>query len=119
LDADLSLLTLKLKERIVGHLENRYRKVGTNDAISWRGIWIESGATEEEFRKALNAAAETEIVFPDPDHIRLRSSRRLKHNVLPPSIEASHSTNSGQLHGRVISLVRLFLQFGRKEPVSS
>ena len=119
MDADLSLLTLKLKERIVGHLENRYRKVGTNDAISWRGIWIESGATEEEFRKALSAAAETEIVFPDPDHIRLRSSRRLKHNVLPASIEASNSTNSEQLYGRVVGLVRLFLQFGRKQPVSS
>ena len=119
MDADLSLLTLKLKERIVKHLENRYRKVGTNDAISWRGIWIESGATEEEFRKALSAAAETDIVFPDPDHIRLRTSRRLKHNVLPVSIEASNSTNSEQLYGRVVSLVRLFLQFGRKQPVSS
>ena len=119
MDADLSLLTLKLKERIVKHLENRYRKVGTNDAISWRGIWIESGATEEEFRKALSAAAETEIVFPDPDHIRLRPTRRLKHAVLPAGIEASHSTNSEQLHGSVVSLVRLFLQFGRKQPISS
>ena len=119
MDTDLSLLTLKLKERIVGHLENRFHKMGTNDAISWRGIWIESGATEEEFRKALSAAAETEIVFPDPDHIRLRPNRRLKHNVLPASIQVSNSTNSEQLYGRVVSLVRLFLQFGRKQPVGS
>jgi hypothetical protein len=48
-DANLTLFTLKLKERIVAHLENRHRKIGTNDAISWRGIWIESGATEESF----------------------------------------------------------------------
>jgi hypothetical protein len=61
LNVEVSLITLKLKERIVAYLENQYRKTGTNDAVSWRGIWIESGATEEEFRKALNAAAETGI----------------------------------------------------------
>jgi hypothetical protein len=72
LNTDMSLVTLKLKERIVRYLENRYRKIGKNDAVSWRGIWIESGTTEEEFRKALCAAAETEILFVDSDHIRLR-----------------------------------------------
>ena len=82
-DANLTLFTLKLKERIVAHLEDRHRKIGTNDAISWRGIWIESGASEEEFRRALSAAAETEIVFADPDHVKLRS---LKNNLMPAPI---------------------------------
>ena len=119
LDTDLSLVTLKLKERIVGYLESRYRKIGTNDAISWRGIWIESGANEDEFRKALTAAAETEIVFADPDHIKLRSNSRLKDHFLPTNIVCSSTPSSEQLYGRVVTLVRLFLQFGRKQPVSS
>jgi len=115
-DANLTLFTLKLKERIVAHLENRHRKIGTNDAISWRGIWIESGASEEEFRRALSAAAETEIVFADPDHVKLRS---LKNNLMPANIVSSIMPSSEQLYGRAVSLVRLFLQFGKKQPVSS
>src|SRR6266850_1649618 len=94
LNVDVSLVTLKLKERIVAYLENQYRKTGTNDAVSWRGIWIESGATEEEFRKALNAAAETGIVFTDSDHIRLRFSARVKNKLLPPNAESSNTTSA-------------------------
>jgi len=118
-DANLTLFTLKLKERIVAHLENRHRKIGTNDAISWRGIWIESGATEEEFRRALSAAAETEIVFADPDHVKLRSNVTLKNNLMPANIVSSIMPSSEQLYGRAVSLIRLFLQFGKKQPVSS
>jgi hypothetical protein len=114
LDADLSLPTLKLKERIIRHLENRQRKLGTNDAISWRGIWIESGATEEEFRSAMSAAAETDIVFIDADHVRLRSAVTLQRNLLSTNIPSSE-----ELCGRVGNLVRLFLQFGKKQAISS
>jgi hypothetical protein len=108
-----------LKERIVAHLENRYRKMGTNDAISWRGIWIESGATEEDFLRALSAAAEKEIVFADPDYVKLRSNPGLKNNLLPTNIPSSITPSSEQLYGHAVSLVRLFLQFGKKQPVSS
>ena len=114
MDADLSLSTLKLKERIIRYLENRQRKMGTNDAISWRGIWIESGATEEEFRSAMSAAAETEIVFTDADHVRLRSALTSQRNLLP-----THIPSSEELCGRVGRLVRLFLQFGKKQAISS
>ena len=119
IDANLTLFTLKLKERIVAHLEDRHRKIGTNDAISWRGIWIESGATEEEFRRALSAAAETEIVFADPDHVKLRSNVTLKNNLMPANIVSSIMPSSEQLYGRAVSLVRLFLQFGTKQANSS
>ena len=118
LNIEVSLVTLKLKERIVVYLENRYRKTGTNDAVSWRGIWIESGATEEEFRKALNAAAETGIVFTDSDHIRLRFSARLKNKLLPTNAESSNTTTSEQVYRRAGMFIRL-LQFGKKQHVSS
>ena len=114
LDTDLSLSTLKLKERIIRYLENRQHKMGTNDAISWRGIWIESGATEEEFRSAMSAAAETEIVFTDADHVRLRSALTLQRVLLP-----TNPRSSEELCGHVGSLVRLFLQFGKKHAISS
>lgn len=117
-DANVSLLTLKLKERIVKHLENRYRKMGTNEAISWRGIWIESGTSEEDFRRALSAAAETEIVFADPDHVKLRSHLRLKKDLVPADILSSSMPSSEQLYGRALNLVRLFLQFRKKQPVN-
>ena len=114
MDTGLSLSTLKLKEQIIRYLENRQRKMGTNDAISWRGIWIESGATEEEFRSAMSAAAETEIVFTDADHVRLRSALPLQQKLLSTNISSSE-----ELCGRVGSLVRLFLQFGKKQAMSS
>jgi hypothetical protein len=113
LDADLSLSTLKLKERIVRYLESRQRKLGTNDAITWRGIWIESGATEEEFRSAMSAA-EREIVFTDADHVRLKSVLTSQRDLLPTNIPSSE-----ELCGRVGSLVRSFLQFGKKRAVSN
>ena len=118
LNVEVSLVTLKLKQRIVAYLENQYRKTGT-DAVSWRGIWIESGATEEEFRKALNAAAETGIVFTDSDHIRLRFSARLKNRLLPTNAESSNTTASEQVYRRAGMFIRLLLQFGRKQHVSS
>lgn len=118
LNVEVSLVTLKLKQRIVAYLENQYRKTGT-DAVSWRGIWIESGATEEEFRKALNAAAETGIVFTDSDHIRLRFSARLKNKLLPTNAESSNTTTSEQVYRRAGMFIRLLLQFGRKQHVSS
>ena len=119
LNVEVSLVTLKLKQRIVAYLENQYRKTGT-DAVSWRGIWIESGATEEEFRKALNAAAETGIVFTDSDHIRLRFSARLKNRLLPTNAESSNTTTtSEQVYRRAGMFIRLLLQFGRKQHVSS
>ena len=108
---DVSLATLKLKERIVGYLQHRYHKMGTNDAVSWRGIWIESGATEEEFRAALSAAAEAEIVFSDSDHIRLTSNGRLRNKALPTNVASLNATTSEQLYGRTVTLIRLFLQF--------
>ena len=118
LNVEVSLVTLKLKQRIVAYLENQYRKTGT-DAVSWRGIWIESGATEEEFRKALNAAAETGIVFTDSDHIRLRFSARLKNKLLPTNAESSNTTTSEQVYRRAGMFIRLLLQFGKKQHVSS
>jgi len=42
-----------IKERIIKYLQTRYRKTGVNTPISWRAIWIELGATEENFSKAL------------------------------------------------------------------
>ena len=119
LNVEVSLVTLKLKERIVAYLENQHRKTGTNDAVSWRGIWIESGATEEEFRKALNAAAETGIVFTDSDHIRLRFSARLKNKLLPTNAKFSNTTTSEQVYRRAGMFIRLLLQFGKKQHVSS
>ena len=116
---DVSLATLKLKERIVGYLQHRYHKMGTNDAVSWRGIWIESGATEEEFRAALSAAAEAEIVFSDSDHIRLRSNGRLRNKALPTNVASLNATTSEQLYGRTVTLIRLFLQFRKKQLLSS
>jgi hypothetical protein len=119
LNDNISLPILKLKERIIAYLQNRYSKLGKNDAVSWRGIWIESGTTEEEFREALNAAAEAEIVFADSDHIRLRSSGRPMNKLVPANIAASNVTTSEQqLYARVVTLIRLLLQFGRKQPVS-
>ena len=75
--ASTSLIVLKLKERIIKNLVDRYQKTGRNDAVPWRAIWIELGVTEEDFCKALNAGAGSdgpaEIVFIDADHIKLGS----------------------------------------------
>jgi hypothetical protein len=117
LNDDISLPILKLKERIITYLEKRYRKLGKNDTVSWRGIWIESGTTEEEFREALNAAAGREIVFADSDHIRLRSRGELRKKPISANIASSNATSSEQLYRRAVAVIRLLLQLGRKQPV--
>jgi hypothetical protein len=114
---NISLPILKLKERIISYLENRYSKLGKHDAVSWRGIWIESGATEEEFRAALSVAAKTEIVFVDSDHIRLSFRGTLMKKPPLPTIASSNATTSSEqrLHGHVVTLIRSFFQFARKQ----
>jgi hypothetical protein len=71
----IDLSTAKLKERIIKYLQTRYRKTGVNTPISWRAIWIELGATEENFSKALQAAADADggpdVVFVDRERIKL------------------------------------------------
>jgi hypothetical protein len=58
------------------YLQTRYRKTGVNTPISWRSIWIELGATEENFSKASQAAADADgghadVVFVDRERIKL------------------------------------------------
>jgi hypothetical protein len=92
LNVEINLVTLKLKERIIKYLEDRYRKTGMNDAVSWRRIWIEFGVTEEDFCEALKAAAEApgqaEIVFADSDHIKLGSKVALNTSSVSVTIFA-------------------------------
>jgi hypothetical protein len=75
LEMTIDLSTAKLKERIIKYLQTRYRKTGVNTPISWRAIWIELGATEENFSKALQAAADADggadVVFVDRERIKL------------------------------------------------
>jgi hypothetical protein len=97
LNTETSLATQKLKERIIGILEGRYRKTGMNDAVSWRGIWIEFGVAEEDFCKALNAAAEERpqaaIVFTDSDHIKLNRKVRSDTRVTPGNVTSTAVTS--------------------------
>ena len=91
---ETSLITQKLKERIIGILEARYRQTGTNDAVSWRGIWIVFGITEEDFCEALNAALadpRPAIVFTDSDHIKLNLKARSDVRVTAESAKAVHA----------------------------
>lgn len=85
MNAENSLITEKLKERIIDILESRHRKTGMNDTVSWRGIWIELGVPESEFCTALKAAAEERpraaIVFTDSDHVRLNLKVRPANSV--------------------------------------
>lgn len=62
--------SVRLKEKIVKYLQERYRKTGVNSPVSWRMIWIELGVAEKDFSKALQAAAE-DIVMIDDDQIKL------------------------------------------------
>lgn len=74
LNFENSLITHNLKTRIVRLLEANYKRTGNNEPVSWRGIWIESGAQDDEFWKALNAATQDyppAIIFVDSDHIKL------------------------------------------------
>jgi hypothetical protein len=55
-----------------------------NEPVSWRGIWIEFGVDEKEFRAALNVAAQEDppaIVFTDSDHIKLNLKIRSEAKV--------------------------------------
>ena len=104
LNGNTSLATKRLKERIVRTLETGGQKSGTNDAVSWRGLWIELGVTEQEFCEALNAAAEEHpraIVFTDSDHIRLN----LKHE------RSTVSTNAQKLKTASQGLTTRFIRF--------
>lgn len=65
--------SVRLKEKIVKYLQERYRKTGVNSPISWRTICIEMAVTENDFSKALRAATD-DIVIVDDDQIKL--SRR-------------------------------------------
>lgn len=97
MNTETSLATQKLKERIIGILEGRYRKTGMNDAVSWRGIWIEFGVAEEDFCKALNAAAEERpqaaIVFTDSDHIKLNRKVRSDTRITPGNVTSTAVTS--------------------------
>jgi hypothetical protein len=97
LDVEISLITQKLKERIVCFLGSNHARTGMNEPVSWRGIWIEFGSDENEFCAALNAAAKQNppaIVFTDSDHIKLNLKLRSEGKVTPggaPTREADDS----------------------------
>ena len=118
MNLEISLITLKLKERIIKTLEDRYRKTGMNDAVSWRGIWIELGATEEDFCNALKAAAETrghaEIVFTDSDHIKLGSKVGFNTRITHASGVSSKAAASEQVYGLAVRFIRFFLHFVKR-----
>lgn len=119
MNVEVSLITLKLKERIIKILEDRYRKTGMNEAVSWRGIWIELGATEEDFCKALKAAAEAcgqaEIVFTDSDHIKLGSKVAFNSKTTHTRGANLKAGASEQVYGLAIRVIRFFLNFGKEE----
>ena len=112
LKVETSLITLKLRERIIRNLEDRHRKTGMNDEVSWRGIWIELGGSEEDFCKALTAGAGSdgpaEIVFVDSDHIKLGSKVASNTKINEISLQAGAYE---QLYGLAMRFVRFFLQF--------
>jgi hypothetical protein len=97
LDVEISLITHKLKERIVCFLGANHARTGMNEPVSWRGIWIEFGVHENEFCAALNAAAQQNppaIVFTDADHIKLNLKLRSEAKVTPggaPTLEVDDS----------------------------
>ncbi len=119
MNGEVSLMTLKLKERIIKNLEDRYRKTGMNDAVSWRGVWIELGATEEDFYKALQAAAESrgqaEIVFTDSDHIRLASKVEFNTEITLASGVSLKPGASQQVYAFAARFIRFFLYFAKEE----
>jgi len=119
LNVEITLIILKLKERIIKNLEDRYRKTGMNDAVSWRGIWIELGATEEDFCKALKAAAEVrgqaEIVFTDSDHIKLGSKVGSNTKITRASGVSLKADASEQVNGLAVRFIRFFLHLVKEE----
>ena len=117
--ASTSLIILKLKERIIKNLEDRYHKTGMNDAVPWRAIWIELGVTEEDFCKALNAGAGSdgpaEIVFIDADHIKLGSKIDLNTGIERASEVILKPAASEPIQGPAVRFIRFVLHFVKEE----
>lgn len=113
MNGEVSLMILKLKERIIKNLEDRYRKTGMNDAVSWRGVWIELGATEEDFYNALQAAAgrrgQAEIVFTDSDHIKLASKAGSNSEITRANRLSLKPDPSQHIDGFAARFIRFFL----------
>lgn len=113
MNGEVSLMILKLKERIIKNLEDRYRKTGVNDAVSWRGVWIELGATEEDFYNALQAAAgsrgQAEIVFTDSDHIKLASKPGFNSEITRAKRLNLKPDPSQHIDGFAARFIRFFL----------
>ena len=111
LDAAISLMTQRLKEKIVRTLEVNYEKTGINEPVSWRGIWIELGGDEDEFCRALHAATEgreQSIAFTDSDHIKLNLKVRSKNKVMPERAVSRTADGSVPLHARFLAVLRRF-----------
>jgi hypothetical protein len=116
LKTESSLITHNLKTRIVRLLEANYKKTGKNGPVSWRGIWIESGAEEGEFCQALSAAMQEHppaIIFVDCDHIKL--------NLKGPaeSINTRGDTRSAKTRTSAALRSRLLFIFGSSPPDTS
>lgn len=117
LESDTSFFTLKLGERIVKTLQSRYRRTGRNEPVTWRGIWIELGSTEEDFCKALDGATRprgrAQIVFTDSDHIKLASEELLGSERTGRSAPRLPLELPKEADGLRVRLIRFFLPFGR------
>jgi hypothetical protein len=117
--APTSLFILKLRERIIKNLEDRYHRTGMSDAVPWRGIWIELGVTEEDFCKAVNAGAgsggQAEIVFTDSDHIKLGSKIGFNARIELASAVISKPDASEQIYGLAVRFIRFVLHFVKEE----
>ena len=91
-----------------------------NDAVPWRGVWIELGVTEEDFCKALNAGAESdgpaEIVFLDADHIKLGSKTGFDAGIERASRVILKSEAAEQIYGLAVRFIRLVLHFLKEKP---
>ena len=118
--APTSLIILKLKERIIKNLEDRCHKTRMNDAVPWRGIWIELGVTEEDFCKALNAGARSngpaEIVFIDSDHIKLSSKIGFNTRIERASGVILKPDASEPIYGLAVRFIRFVLHFVKEQP---
>ena len=116
LDAEISLITHKLKERIVSFLGATHARTGMNEPVSWRGIWIEFGVDENEFCAALNAAAQEDrpaIVFTDSDHIKLNLKVGSEAKVTRGGAATLETDDSATLTRRFF---RFFGRFSYRQP---
>ncbi|MGH7852354.1 MAG: hypothetical protein ACREP3_02870 [Candidatus Binatia bacterium] len=118
--APTSLIVLKLKERIIKNLGDRYHKTGMNDAVPWRGVWIELGVTEEDFCKALKAGAGSdgpaEIVFLDSDHIKLGSKTGFNAGIERAGRVILKPDASEQIYSLAVRFTRFVLHFVKEKP---